>query len=551
MTTAALVGGSTGDVEDPRGRHRVSLVVPAYNEESRLLETLRAAADALPRLALEAEIIVVDDGSVDATSAVAKAFSSTVPLRLLRLRENRGKGFAISHGIAAARHPLVVFTDADCPYDLGALAPMLDAVGSGELDLAIGSRDLPGSATDRGYGWLRLLSGKCLSALTWFAIGLPFRDSQCGLKAFRTDIARELFAVRTVDRFGFDFEILAAAVAAGLRIGRFPVRLSHHDASRVDLVRDSLRMAADLYRVRRNLRLGAYHFAKGSTTPGPCPLCGADRFRLRAVRDGFRMVECSACSLWYLNPMPTPETLVALYGEDYFNSAAPLATGYGDYAGMADDYRATFERRLTLIEPYVGEGRLLDVGAGFGFLADAARSRFRERWALEISPAAARRISPEHHVVVGAFESAELPRHYFDVVSMQDCLEHFPDARAALCKVREILRPGGALLAVTPDTGSWIARVQGRRWLSLKFPEHVALYSEATLRRLLGAAGFRVETIGPAGQYVRMAFVADRLAGRSSRLSRTLARATHVLEGGVRRLYVPSGSLAVVATVEG
>lgn len=542
--------------DDPRARApvadgaRLSLVVPAYNEEARLPATLRAAAEALPGLAAEAEIIVVDDGSSDATAEVAHAFASPVPLRVLRLERNRGKGFAITQGIAAARHPLVAFTDADCPYDLAALQPMLEALSAGAVDIAIGARDLPGSEVHRGYGWPRFLSGKGLSALTWLAIGLPFRDSQCGLKAFRTSVARDLFAVRTVDRFGFDFEVLAAAVSAGLRIGRFPVRLTHDDSSRVALVRDSMRMAADLCRVRRNLRRGLYSVPSGAATSRPCPLCAIDEFRPLVTRDGFRMVECRSCGLWYLNPMPTPDALQAVYGEGYFSSGAPQQRGYGDYAAMADEFRATFERRLALVESYVGAGRLLDVGAGFGYLVDAARGRFAERWAVEINEVAARRISPEHRVVVGDFESVALPKRYFDVVSMQDCLEHLPDGRAALRKAREVLRPGGALLAVTPNTGSWLARVQRRSWVSLKFPEHVVLYSEATLRRALGAAGFRVQTVVPAGQYVRMGFLASRLAGRSSRLGAALERRLHGLGGVAGRLYVPSGSLAVVATVE-
>lgn len=528
------------------GELRVSLVVPAFEEEVRLPATLRAAAEALPRLAAESEIIVVDDGSADGTARVAEDFPSRVPVRVVRLPRNRGKGFALARGIAVARHPLVAFTDADCPYDLGALAPMLDALATGQLDVAIGARDLPGSAVDRGYGWARHVSGKGLSLLTGLAIGLPFRDSQCGLKAFRADVARDLFAVRTVDRFGFDFEILAAAVAAGLRIGRFPVCLTHHDDSRVRLVRDSIRMAADLWRVRRNLRRGAYRLMPDAAEARPCPLCDAEEFRPRVMRDGFRMVECAGCGLWYLNPMPTPGTLEELYTGGYFASATAQNCGYARYAEMAADFR----RRLSLVEPYVGAGRLLDVGAGFGYLADAARERFPERWAVEISADAATRISSEHRVVVAPFESAELPLRYFDVVSMQDCLEHFPDVRGALRKVREVLRPGGALIAVTPDTGSWLARVQRRRWVSLKFPEHVALFCEPTLRRALDGAGFRVRTVAPAGQYVRMGFVARRLAGNDSRVGAAFERAVRFVEGDARRVYVPSGSLAVVATAE-
>jgi SAM-dependent methyltransferase len=263
------------------------------------------------------------------------------------------------------------------------------------------------------------------------------------------------------------------------------------------------------------------------------------------------MVECSDCRLWYLNPMPTEQTLESLYDSAYFESESASRLGYEEYGKMADDFRATFRRRLELVDAHVGAGRLLDVGAGFGYLADAAVPRFRERWVVELSEAAARRVDPAHRVLVGRFETVDLPDGYFDVVSMQDCLEHLPEPRAALAKIRRLLRPGGALLAVTPNVRSWLALLQGQNWVSLKFPEHVVLYSEATLRRALGEAGLRVERVVPAGQYARLDFLAERVASGHPRLAGVLARWARRMGGDERRLYVPSGSLAVVATSEG
>ncbi|MCC6766043.1 MAG: glycosyltransferase [Deltaproteobacteria bacterium] len=525
----------------------LSLVVPAYEEAERLPATLHHAAAALPRLAATSEIIVVDDGSRDATSAVAERFASPVPLRVIRFSANRGKGAAVAAGVAAARHLYVAFTDADCPYDLEQLRAMLAALDAGEADLAIGARELAESEINRGYGALRLLSGRTLSWLTGLALGLPFRDSQCGLKLFRTEIARRLFAVRTIDGFGFDFEILTAALQQGYTVRRFPVRLTHNDDSRIRLVRDSLRMARDLWRVRRKMRAGLYAEVVADGAPHACPLCGSDAYTPEVAAHGYRMVRCRACGLWYLNPAPSPATLARLYDASYFASAAAHATGYGDYAGAADDARDTFRRRLALVDRHVGSGRLLDVGAGYGYLAEVAAARFPERWIVERSAEAAARAPLGARVVVGTWEQAEVPERYFDVVSMQDCLEHFPDPVAALAKTRAALRPGGALLAVTPNAGSWLACLQGRRWVSLKFPEHVVLFSETTLRRALESAGFRLEAVVPAGQYARLDFLAARAASGFPRLGASLARVVRALGGGARRLYVPSGSIAVVA----
>jgi len=525
----------------------LSLVIPAYNESGRLPATLVHAATVLPRLAAQSEIIVVDDGSTDGTAAVAEQMSSPVPLRVVRLGRNRGKGAAVGRGMREARHPLVAFTDADSPYDLEHLRPMLAALTSGRADIAIGARELPESEINRGYGLLRLISGKMLSLLTGLVLGLPFRDSQCGLKAFRADVARRLFALRTVDGFGFDFEILTAALANGLRVERFPVRLTHHDDSRISLLRDSLRMARDLGQVRRGLRAGFYALSAEPAEARPCPLCGEEACTPRVARQGYRMVACRGCGLWYLNPMPSRAALERVYCDEYFESTAAEEAGYADYAGMGDDFRDTFRRRLRLLPPALCHERLLDVGGGFGFLADAAASQYAERWVVELSAAAAQRVAGDHHVVVGPWESVEVPGGYFDVVSLQDCLEHFPEPVAALRKVRTVLRPGGALLVVTPNTRSWLSRLQGRRWVSLKFPEHVVLFSEPTLRRALEAVGLRLETAVAAGQYVRLEFLATRVAAGFPRVGRALARALRGVGAGRLRLYVPSGSIAAVA----
>ncbi|MFP6663730.1 MAG: bifunctional glycosyltransferase/class I SAM-dependent methyltransferase [Deltaproteobacteria bacterium] len=523
----------------------LSLIIPAFEEAERLPVTLDALHRAAARLDREVELIVVDDGSTDATATVAEQYGA----RVVRLPENRGKGAAVSAGVRAARHPLIAFTDADCPYDLDSLGPMLAAIEAGRCDIAIGARDLPGSGVNLGYGILRRLSGQAFSFLTWLAIGLPFRDSQCGLKAFRADTARELFAMRTIEGFGFDFEILAAALAVGHRVERFPVLLTHSDDSRIQLLRDSLRMAVDLLRVRRALRRRAYDFHPDLVEEHPCPLCGAVEFEPRSAKNGFRMVECCACRLWYLNPMPTEAALAALYDDEYFSSDESLGAGYADYAERAEDFRDLFRHRLDALPADVGKGRILDIGAGFGYLLDAARDRFAETWAVERNATAAAAIEATGQVVHGSFAEVELPEATFDVVSMQDCFEHLRDPHAVLARVRRILVPGGTLMVVTPNTASLLASLQRSGWVSLKFPEHVALYNPATLRRILEAEGFVIDSMVPAGQYARLDFLASRIFSGYPQLAGRARRLVARLGGARRRLWVGSGSLLVMARV--
>jgi dolichyl-phosphate beta-glucosyltransferase len=522
-----------------------SLIVPAFEEAERLSRTLEVLKGASVRLGREVEILVVDDGSSDQTAAVAAACDG---VRVIRLSENRGKGVAVSAGVRAASHELIAFTDADCPYDLQALEAMFAAIERGDCEVAIGSRELADSEVNLGYGWMRRFSGQIFSFLTWLVIGLPFRDSQCGLKAFRASTAQKLFAMRTIEGFGFDFEILAAALTQGDRVLRFPVRLTHSDDSRIRLVRDSLRMASDLWRVRRALRRRAYDFQPDDRTEHPCPLCGEADFEPVVAKDGFRMVACRGCRLWYLNPMPSEALLASLYDRDYFANSDSLSAGYENYGTRGEDFREAFAHRLASLPSRVAGGRLLDVGAGFGYLLDAAQGKFSECWAVERSPDAVEVLQGKGTVRRGTLAEVDLPDSYFDVVSLQDCLEHFRDPREALMRIREVLRPGGCVLLVTPNTDSLLAKFQRRSWVSLKFPEHVVLFQRATLTRILEEAGFEVETQVPAGQYARLDFLVSRVLSGYPRLA-VRAQAITAKVGGARvRFWVGSGSLLVVAS---
>src|SRR6185369_6552402 len=203
--------------------------------------------------------VVVDDGSVDATATLVEARTSGgVPIRLLRLHENRGKGRAVVAGVAASRGHVIAFIDADLPYTLANLDEAVRLVTTGGADVALGARDLPASSYDPSYPVARQVAGRTYAWLVRVALGLPFGDTQCGLKAFRRDSAAALFPLLTIPGYGFDVELVYLAVTRGHRVARFPVTLSHRHESRVRLVRDSLRLAGDLWRVRRNDARGVY-----------------------------------------------------------------------------------------------------------------------------------------------------------------------------------------------------------------------------------------------------------------------------------------------------
>jgi dolichyl-phosphate beta-glucosyltransferase len=229
---------------------RLSVVVPAYNEALRLPRTLDVMRAHLDAAGEAYEVIVVDDGSDDATAEEAERAAASWPeLSMIRLPENRGKGAAVRAGMLAARGAHRAFSDADLSTPLEELV-RLRAELTGDCRVAIASRDLPGSDIEVHQSRLRELSGKTYNRLLRL-LALPgIYDSQCGLKAFTAEAAVALFTPLRTERFGFDAEVLVRARRRGWEVAEVPVRWRHVEASRVSAHRDAPRMLLDLLRLR-------------------------------------------------------------------------------------------------------------------------------------------------------------------------------------------------------------------------------------------------------------------------------------------------------------
>jgi glycosyltransferase involved in cell wall biosynthesis len=220
----------------------LSVVVPAYNEARRLKTSLPSLLDVADDAG--AEVIVVDDGSDDDTAAVAADHLADLPGgRVVRLPLNSGKGAAVRAGVAHARGRSIVFMDADLATDLNDLPALVDALET--ADIAIGSRVLPGSTVD-GASASRARMGRTFNRMARAVTGLKLRDTQCGFKAFRAPVAQLLFHLGVVDGFAFDVEILALARRMGYRVAEVPVHWRAIEDSRVDVVRDPMRMVRDV-----------------------------------------------------------------------------------------------------------------------------------------------------------------------------------------------------------------------------------------------------------------------------------------------------------------
>lgn len=254
-------GTDTSPRPSPPGDLRLSVVVPAYQEEARIAASVRRIAETVAPVdaAGGVEVVVVDDGSSDATAAQAGAAGG----RVVRLDRNRGKGAAVRAGMLAARGRAVAFVDADLAYPPEQVLALLAEVESGS-DVVVGNRRHPASTALAREPWLRRLSGRAFNVLAALVVlGRP-RDTQCGCKAFRSDAARLIFSQTRVDGFAFDVEVFHLAERQGLRVTEVPVTVTSVTGSTVRVGLDALRMVRDLVRIRRWSRSGAYG---GS---GPC-----------------------------------------------------------------------------------------------------------------------------------------------------------------------------------------------------------------------------------------------------------------------------------------
>ena len=235
----------------------LSIIIPAYNEESRLPGTLERVDAYLRSLRLSAEVIVVDDGSRDATAAVAGYFRVRIPsLRVVTNGVNRGKGYSVKHGMLEARGRLVLFTDADLSAPIEEADKLLRALDT--HDVSIGSRALDRRLIEVHQSPFREFAGIVFNWLVRLCLGLSFVDTQCGFKAFRRERCRIIFEQQRIERFGFDPELLFLAKRHGLTAAEIPVRWAHSPATKVSMFRDSLRMFLDVLLIRWNALRGRY-----------------------------------------------------------------------------------------------------------------------------------------------------------------------------------------------------------------------------------------------------------------------------------------------------
>lgn len=239
-------------------RPSYSIVIPAYNEDARIGTSLEKVLAHVARKRWDAEVIVVNDGSQDKTVEIVRQCAARNPrLRLLENPGNRGKGYSVRNGMLHASGEVLLFSDADLSSPIAEADKLFAAIADG-ADIAIGSRWLRTELQTRRQPLYRQLFGRIFNLLLRLILGLQFKDTQCGFKAFTRQAARAIFPLQQIERWGFDPELLYLARKFRYRVVEVPVQWAHRSGTRIHPLRDGSRMFLDMLKIRWYALSGKY-----------------------------------------------------------------------------------------------------------------------------------------------------------------------------------------------------------------------------------------------------------------------------------------------------
>lgn len=237
---------------------RYSIVIPAYNESARIAASLERVLAYIDERGWDAEVLVVNDGSRDNTAEIVHDYLKRSPrLRLLENPGNRGKGYSVRNGMLHAGGDILLFSDADLSSPIEEADKLFAAIANG-ADIAIGSRWLQSHLQTQRQPLYRQLFGRTFNLLLRISLGLKFKDTQCGFKAFTRRAGQAIFPAQKIERWGFDPELLYLARRFGFSVAEVPVAWAHREGTRINPLRDGIRMFGEMLKVRWNALSGKY-----------------------------------------------------------------------------------------------------------------------------------------------------------------------------------------------------------------------------------------------------------------------------------------------------
>lgn len=234
----------------------LSVVVPLYNEEKRLLDGFKTIYSHLKKKPYIWEIIFVDDGSMDKTNDMLLDIASRhSDMRIIKNERNMGKGAAVKNGVLFAKGDIILFTDIDLSVPVSYIDAFIARIQEG-YDAAIGSRRIEGSIIETHQSPLREFMGRCFTFISNFLLGINFSDHTCGMKAFKKDTAYALFSRQRIGRWAFDSEILFLSKKSAYKVAEVPVSWKDMPGTKVKMLKDAVRSLVDIAKIR------FYHWGK-------------------------------------------------------------------------------------------------------------------------------------------------------------------------------------------------------------------------------------------------------------------------------------------------
>ena len=235
---------------------KISLIIPMYNESKIIGDTATAVYEYMSKTFEDYEVIFVDDGSKDNCAQIVTSLSYP-NIKVSGYGGNRGKGAAVRHGMLEASGDVIMFTDADLAYGLDVIKRVYDIFANNpETKIVTGSRNLSEDGYE-GYTLLRKIMSKAYIKVLCIVEGFKLSDSQCGCKAFCNEAAKDIFSRCEVNGFAFDFEAILWAGKLGYAITEMPVKIINHRESKVNVIKDTLKMLRDLRRIKKNVKAKA------------------------------------------------------------------------------------------------------------------------------------------------------------------------------------------------------------------------------------------------------------------------------------------------------
>jgi dolichyl-phosphate beta-glucosyltransferase len=241
---------------------RYSIIIPAYNESQRIVPTLNRVLSYVAEQGWDAEIIIVNDGSVDDTARIIQGYVAHNPIvRLVENPGNRGKGYSVRNGMLNAQGEILLFSDADLSSPIEEAPKLFEAIEAG-VDVAIGSRWLRSELQTERQPLHRQLFGRIFNLALRIILGLNYKDTQCGFKAFTRKAAQSVFPLQRIERWAFDPEIIFLAEKQGFHVAEVAVRWAHDEHGRINPLRDGLRMFGEVLKIRWNWLSGKYSLTR-------------------------------------------------------------------------------------------------------------------------------------------------------------------------------------------------------------------------------------------------------------------------------------------------